>query len=87
MANPKDAYLILGLMEDEIHQFGDAPFYSMRARILAALGNYNEAIDLLFEGWSRYDTGLRNILVDPFFDPLRKETRFQELLATIGLAD
>ena len=50
------------------------------AKVHAALGNNPQAIDLLFQAASWKDRRLLYINISPFFDPLRTEPRFRDLL-------
>jgi tetratricopeptide (TPR) repeat protein len=55
------------------------------ARVYAALGEKDEAIDWLTKALERKSFSIWFLRVDPFFDPLRQDPRFQELLGRIGL--
>jgi TolB-like protein/DNA-binding winged helix-turn-helix (wHTH) protein/Flp pilus assembly protein TadD len=58
-------------------------FASERAVISTALGNTDQAIALLEEGYEeRFNPG---VLIRPGFDPIRSDPRFQELVRRIGL--
>ena len=59
--------------------FGDAASYQY-AQIYANLGDKDRALASLEHAWSVRDPGLFNIRVDPFFDPLRKNARFQAIV-------
>lgn len=55
------------------------------ARVYVALGEKDEAIDWLTKALERKSFSIWFLRVDPFFDPLRQDPRFQELLGRIGL--
>jgi TolB-like protein/DNA-binding winged helix-turn-helix (wHTH) protein/Flp pilus assembly protein TadD len=58
-------------------------FASERAVISTALGNTDQAIALLEEGYEeRFNPG---VLIRPGFDPIRSDPRFQDLVRRIGL--
>ena len=56
------------------------------ATIYASLGEYDRALDWLDRAYADRDFQVVSLKVDPAFDPLRATTRFQELLARVGLA-
>ena len=60
------------------------PTYPM-ARYEAELGEKEQALNDLAELFTRHDTALIGISVDPLFEPLRKESRFLQLRAAMGL--
>ena len=51
------------------------------------LGDHERALDWLESSYERDPSGLVEIKVRPFFDPLHGHPRFQKLLAKLGLAD
>jgi hypothetical protein len=55
------------------------------ATIYASLGEPDRALDWLERAYADRDFQLVSLKVDPAFDPLRSSTRFQNLLARIGL--
>ena len=59
--------------------FGDAAGYQY-AQIYVNLGDNERALASLEHAWSVRDPGLFNIRVDPFFDPLRENARFQAIV-------
>ncbi|MBC7932597.1 MAG: winged helix-turn-helix domain-containing protein [Rubrivivax sp.] len=57
------------------------------ARGRAQLGQREEALDLLERAYREHDFFIIYLKAEPFFDPLRDEPRFQELLRKVGLAE
>ncbi len=55
------------------------------ATIYASLDEHDRALDWLERAYADRDFQLVSLKVDPAFDPLRSNTRFQNLLARIGL--
>jgi DNA-binding winged helix-turn-helix (wHTH) protein/Tfp pilus assembly protein PilF len=52
-----------------------------------AAGNKEEALADLEKAYSEHYNILTNLKVDPLYDPLRSDPRFQDLLRRVGLAD
>jgi TolB-like protein/DNA-binding winged helix-turn-helix (wHTH) protein/tetratricopeptide (TPR) repeat protein len=50
------------------------------------MGNNDQAIAWLEKGYAAHSNGLTAIKVDPLYDPLRGDPRFQDLLRRVGLA-
>jgi hypothetical protein len=50
------------------------------------MGRKNNAIALLQKAYAEHSNALTTLKVDPLYDPLRGDARFQELLQQIGLA-
>ena len=50
------------------------------------VGNKEEAIAWLQKGYAQHSNVLTTLKVEPGFDPLRSDARFQELLQRVGLA-
>jgi TolB-like protein/Flp pilus assembly protein TadD len=57
---------------------GESGSYQM-AQIYAQWGNPTVALDWLETGYRVHDSGIMLLRVDEFMDPLRKESRFQEI--------
>jgi Flp pilus assembly protein TadD len=55
------------------------------SRLYASLGNKDEAFRLLQQSYEQRLPSMVNLKVDPTFDVLRPDPRFQELLKNIGL--
>jgi TolB-like protein/Flp pilus assembly protein TadD/predicted Ser/Thr protein kinase len=62
-----------------------SPFHA--AVIHVGLGERERAIDLLWEAYRLRTWQVRLLKVEPLFDPLRSEPRFQALLEEIGLGE
>jgi len=52
----------------------------------AALGNKDQAFALLEKAYSQHSNALIVLKVEPGYDPLRSDPRFQDLLRRVGLA-
>lgn len=50
------------------------------------VGNKEAALDWLEKAYGQHSNGLTSLKVDPAYDPLRGDPRFQELLQRVGLA-
>jgi TolB-like protein/DNA-binding winged helix-turn-helix (wHTH) protein/Flp pilus assembly protein TadD len=59
----------------------DAGFGKLRA----SEGNINSAFQIFFKVSEKHDTGLFYILVEPEFDPIRSDPRYENLLKQVGL--
>ena len=56
------------------------------ARIYAGLGDKDQAFKWLEKGYDERAAPLFYIKVDPIWDPLRSDPRFDDLLRRIGLS-
>jgi hypothetical protein len=54
-------------------------------RVYVRLGEKEQAFSLLNRAFDQYNMWLMNLKVDPRWDSLRSEARFQNLLARVGL--
>ena len=63
-------------------RYGDAANYQY-AEVYAQLGMTDEGIQALEAAWSKRDSGLGSIQVDPFLDPLRRDPRFSKIAARL----
>jgi TolB-like protein/Tfp pilus assembly protein PilF len=71
---------------DEISAQPTASAYLL-ATIYASLGEHDRALDWLDRAYADRDVQVVALKVDPALDPLRSTTRFQELVARIGLPE
>ena len=53
----------------------------------AAMGNREEAFRCLEKAYQEHSNALTSLKVEPAYDPLRSDHRFQDLLRRVGLAD
>jgi tetratricopeptide (TPR) repeat protein len=51
------------------------------------MGNNEQAIEWLEKAFAQHSNGLTELKVDPAYDPLRSDPRFQNLLHQVGLTD
>jgi hypothetical protein len=56
------------------------------AVLYIALGDTESAFSSLEKAYSVHDLQLQYLKVDPDFDPVRADPRFQDLLRRVGLA-
>lgn len=81
---PGEARRMLDRLTDEA---GSSPVVDMqRAVVHVGLGEYGRALDLLERGLEEPTWHMRLLKVDPFFEPIRSEPRFQAILRETGLA-
>ncbi len=66
-----------------VADYGDASLYQ-QAQVQAAWGDKAAALSTLERAYIVGDGGLSSLLTDPIFDEIRQETRFSQLLKTIG---
>jgi TolB-like protein/DNA-binding winged helix-turn-helix (wHTH) protein/Flp pilus assembly protein TadD len=57
------------------------------AMAYAAMGNHEEAFRCLEKARQEHSNALTSLKVEPAYDPLRSDRRFQELLRSMGLAE
>lgn len=57
------------------------------ARIYAQLGEKDAAFEALNRAWEVRESSLVGLKVDPYLDPLRGDSRYEALVARLGLAD
>jgi tetratricopeptide (TPR) repeat protein len=72
----------LGAIRAIEKHYGDAANYQY-AEVYAQLGMTDEGIKALEAAWSKRDSGLGSIRVDPFLDPLRNDPRFSKIAARL----
>ena len=60
---------------------------NLRAVIHTGLGDNGQAFEWLESAYQEHDAQLLSIKVDPVWDPLRSDPRFQDLLKKMGLED
>ena len=58
-------------------------FYAV---VFMAVGDLDKALSLLEEAYENRDPSMNMLMVEPIFDPLRDEPRFQALLSKMGLS-
>jgi len=63
-------------------RYGDAANYQY-AQVYAQLGVTDQAIQALDAAWLTRDPGLGSVRVDPFLDPLRKDSRLSEIASRV----
>jgi Flp pilus assembly protein TadD len=56
------------------------------AQAFAGIGDKDQALSWLEKAYTRHSNGLTSLKVDPVFDLLRGNPRFEELLRRVGLA-
>jgi serine/threonine protein kinase len=59
-------------------------FYQL-ATVYAGLGDKDEAFRLLEKGYEQRSAGMPYLAVDPFWDSLRSDPRYADLLRRVGL--
>jgi len=80
---PGEANKSLGELKERAQQTYVQPL--ALAVIQIGLGNRNEAFDWLAKAFDDRSAGLVYLKVDPVFDPVRSDARFNDLLQRIGL--
>ena len=81
--NPSKAREILAGFEKRTSR--GAALSSWRARIHAALGERDEALDALESAYEEHDRSLFHVASDPLFDEVRSHPRFTALFRRMGL--
>ena len=69
------------------HKAHHTPITGAELMAQVAIGRRDEAIALLEEAYNNHSNALMELKVGPYFDPLRGDPRFQDLLRRLGLAD
>ncbi len=88
------AYAVMGekekaksLLDETYKKYAASWHWHYRtSQIYVALGNFNQAIDELEQGYNNREIQMFWIKVDPAFDPLRREPRFLALLKKMNLS-
>ena len=69
----------------ELSKRGRVVSYAI-AQIYARLGQKDQAFDWLKRAYEEHDSGIASLKVDPVFDSLRSDPRFQDLIRRLGLS-
>ena len=81
--NGKKAHEVIGQIEAEAGNMPlPTPFYAV---VYIAFGDFNKALSILEEAYENRVPSMNILMVEPVFDPLRDEPRFQVLLGKMGL--
>jgi serine/threonine-protein kinase len=80
---PAEARAMLASLSQSSQELDVSPFHT--AVIHIGLGEKERAIDLLWEAYRHRTWHVRLLKVEPLFDPLRSDPRFQALLEQVGL--
>lgn len=78
-----DAQRVLGNLLDLRRQQPVDPMQIATA--YACMGNKSRALSFLEQAYAQHSSGLTTLKVDPLFDPLRGDPRFQDLLRRVHL--
>lgn len=84
MGRPEDALRMLTRLEELAAEHPASLFQA--AAIRTGLGEHDAALDLLERAIEQPTWHLRLLKVEPVFDPLRSDSRFETLLRRVGLA-
>jgi Tfp pilus assembly protein PilF len=79
---PEDARKMLGELDQMVRK-RYVPSWA-RAIVYIGLGQKSPALDWLEKGCEEHDGWMWTLSRDPWYDPLRKEPRFQALLKKVG---
>ncbi len=85
MGRPEDALRMLTRLEGLAAEHDGATLFQAAA-IRIGLGQHDAALDLLERAVEQPTWHLRLLKVEPVFDPLRSDSRFETLLRQVGLA-
>ena len=69
---------------EELSSHAYVDFYQV-ATIYAGLGEKDEAFQLLEKGYEERSAGMLYLAIDPFWDGMRSDSRYTDLLRRIGL--
>ena len=69
---------------EELSSHSYVDFYQL-ATIYAGLGEKDEAFRMLEKGYEERSVGMLYLAIDPFWDPIRSDPRYADLLRRIGL--
>jgi serine/threonine protein kinase/tetratricopeptide (TPR) repeat protein len=69
---------------EELSSHAYVDFYQL-ATIYAGLGKKDEAFRLLEKGYQQHSAGMAYLAIDPFWDNVRSDPRYADLLRRIGL--
>jgi len=83
LGNRSEGLRILNKLKQESREHYVSPWEIARA--CTALGQNEDALALLEKGFETYSGGMDRLRVDPEFDPLRPDPRFQDLLRRMRL--
>ncbi len=75
-----------GVLRSEAEMYQRAGALFDAARCYVQIGEKNLAFSLLDDYYRRHHPGLSRLKVDPDFDPVRSDPRFQDLLRRVGLS-
>jgi hypothetical protein len=73
-----------GVLRAEAESYQRAGALFEAARCYAQLGEKDRVFDLLEAYYARHYPGLSRLKVDPDFDPVRSDPRFQDLLRRVA---
>ncbi|MGC1913442.1 MAG: hypothetical protein WA660_16505, partial [Candidatus Acidiferrales bacterium] len=79
--HPESAKQVLATLPVGPSYVGD---YSLRAEVVESLGERDDAIALLYKAYEENDSSVLWLKVDPQYDSLRSDPKFQELLRRMG---